>query len=120
MSSLTYCIEATILSREVYCVEIRSSYLLMGIREATRDERIKNEIVFVAFQSFISLRVCSFLLWQSVVNRLLGMVTRACPTTFQQKAVSSDVDRARATSRVSVSMEYFLLQCGHYMSLLAN
>ena len=61
-----------------------------------------------------------FLVMVVGVNRLLGMVTRASPTTWQQKAVSSDVDRARSTSRVSVSAEYLLLQCGHHMSLFAN
>ena len=32
--SLTYCVEATILSREVHCVEIRPSDLLMGDKES--------------------------------------------------------------------------------------
>lgn len=49
-------------------------------------------------------------------NRLLGTVTRASPTTWQQKAVSNDVtkllldaDMARCTSRVSVSVRYFFI-----------
>lgn len=92
--SLTYCIEATILSREVHCVEFRSSYLLMGVRKATRDERIKNKIVFAAFQCSIALRAFCFLL---VGNRLLGMVTPASPTTWQQKAVSIDVTKLLLT-----------------------
>jgi len=84
----------------------------MGIRKVTSGERIHRVPVFhrIACVRFLVMVVGG--------NRLLGMVTGASPTTWQQKAV--DVDTARGTSRVSVSVEYFLLQFGHNMSLFAN